>query len=314
MKKDIVPIIRPNTVDSENKSRTLISVIVCAVVLLAMNGAADNATGSTLGTIESRTDMEPPYRNGLGNRDREVKVSSWVLGVAGFYCISMFLVPLMMPTDSVPELSGRANMMDYASGNSWGNNDHFDGGEMGHNQSAHGGEFAWSELNPYYAFVYAFGDLNCHQKHERSWTINGNQMPVCARDVGIFLGLALGGWWFSRRGLNRWTIRDSFLTLFPDTMIAPLYKNDHRLSAMFGIGLLFCLPVVLDGGIQAITAYESINSMRIITGTPFGFIIGWYLCASLSSRPEKFNLDASMVQLPSGARLSIAETAVDESE
>jgi len=258
--------------------------------------------------------MEPPYRNGLGGREREIKVSRWVFGIAGFYCISMFLVPMMMPHGTVPELSGRANMMDYTSEESWGNQDHYEGGEMGHNQSAHGGTFAWSDLNPYYAFVYAFGDLNCHQKHERSWVINGNQMPVCARDVGIFFGLALGGWWFSRRGLNRWTIRDSFLTLLPDSMIAPLYMKDRRLSAMLGMGVLFCLPVVLDGGIQAITAYESINPMRILTGLPFGFIIGWYLCASLSSRPEKFGFDASQVHLPAGARLSAAVNAQDESE
>ncbi|MDP6844056.1 MAG: DUF2085 domain-containing protein [Candidatus Thalassarchaeaceae archaeon] len=279
-----------------------------------MKEAAENTTGSTLGATGSRADMEPPFRNGLKERGREIKVSRWVLGIAGFYCISMFLVPFMMPTGSVPELSGRANMMDYSSEGSWGNHDHVEDGEMGHNQSAHGGTFAWSELNPYYAFVYAFGDLNCHQKHERSWTINGNQMPVCARDVGIFLGLALGGWWFSRRGLNRWTIRDSFLTLFPDSMIAPLYTSDRRLSAMFGTGILFCLPVVLDGGIQAISAYESVNPVRILTGIPFGFIIGWYLCASLSSRPEKFGFEAADVQLPAGARLSTAENTSDESE
>ena len=279
-----------------------------------MKGAAEKTIGSTLDTIQSRTNMEPPFRNGLNERDREVKVGRWVLGIAGFYCISMFLVPFLMPAGTVPELSGRANMMDYSSEDSWGNHAHSDEGEMGHNQSAHGGTFAWSELNPYYAFVYAFGDLNCHQKHERSWTINGNQMPVCARDVGIFLGLALGGWWFSRRGLNRWTIRDSFLTLFSDSLVAPLYVNDRRLSSMFGIGLLFCLPVVLDGGIQALTSYESVNSVRILTGLPFGFIIGWYFSASLSSRPEKFGHDAGQVYLPAGARLSLPVETFDESE
>ena len=99
-------------------------------------------------------------------------------------------------------------------------------------------------------------------------------MPVCARDVGIFFGLALGGWWFSRKGLNRWTIRDTFLTMFPDDRIAPLYSKDRRLMAMFGIGILFCLPVVLDGGIQAISDYESVNLLRVMTGVPFGFIVG----------------------------------------
>ena len=270
----------------------------------AIKEAEEKTTVSTLEAIGSRAVMEPPYRNGLSERGREKKVGRWVLGIAGFYCISMFLVPFLMPTGTVPELSGRANMMDYASEDSWGNHDHADDGEMGHNQSAHGGTFAWTDLNPYYAFVYAFGDLNCHQKFERSWTINGNQMPVCARDVGIFFGLAFGGWWFSRRGVNRWTIRDSFLSLFSDSLIEPLYMNDRRLTAMFGIGLLFCLPVILDGGIQAVTSYESNNLLRVTTGIPFGFIIGWYFSASISSRPDRFGHDASKVHLPAGARLS----------
>jgi uncharacterized membrane protein len=279
-----------------------------------MKEAAEIQTASTLCVTASRASMEPPFRNGLDDRSREKKVGRWVLGIAGFYCISMFLVPFLMPTGSVPELSGRANMFDYANEDSWGNQDHYEGGEIGHKQSEHGGSFAWSELNPYYALIYAFGDLNCHQKYDRSWTINDNQMPVCARDVGIFLGLAFGGWLFSRRGLNRWTIRDSFLTLFPDSTIDRLYINDRRMTAMLGIGLLFCLPVILDGGIQAITAYESTNPVRILTGLPFGFIIGWYFSASLSSRPDRFDLDASLVKLPAGAHLTTGDTMSDESE
>ncbi|MEE2747801.1 MAG: DUF2085 domain-containing protein [Candidatus Thermoplasmatota archaeon] len=278
-----------------------------------MKWAAENPIGSTLDAIGSRTAMEPPFRNGLRDRSRETKVGRWVLGIAGFYCISMFLVPMMMDEGTVPKLSGRANMMDYSTLDSWGNDDHPEGSEMGHEQSEHG-TFAWSKLNPYYAFVYAFGDLNCHQKHERSWVINGNQMPVCVRDVGIFFGLALGGWWFSRRGINRWTIRDSFLTLFPDKFIEPLYRNDKRLLAMCGVGILFCLPVILDGGIQAITSYESTNALRLATGIPFGFILGWYFSASFSSRPNKFDFDASNVMLPAGARLAPPQKAFEESE
>ena len=280
-----------------------------------MKGVAEIATGSTLDAIGSRADMEPMFRNGLSERDRETKVGRWVLGIAGFYCISMFLVPYLLPTGTVPELSGRANMMDYSSGDSWGNKEHSEHGEMGHNQSAHGGTFAWSELsNPYYAFVYAFGDFNCHQKHERSWGINGNQMPVCARDVGIFFGLALGGLVFSRRGLNRWTIRDSFLTLFPDSWTEQFYIKDQRLYAMWGISILFCLPVVLDGGIQAVSDYESNNLLRVLTGLPFGFIIGWYFGASMSSKSSNFEQEAANVRLPAGARLAAPQQMFDESE
>ena len=101
------------------------------MMLPAMKGAAEKAIESTLEAIRCRAAMEPPFRNGIGDRSREIKVSRWVFGIAGFYCISMFLVPFMMPTDTVPELSGRANMFDYANEESWGNQDHYEGGEMG---------------------------------------------------------------------------------------------------------------------------------------------------------------------------------------
>ena len=92
--------------------------------------------------------MEPQFRNGLGDRSREKKVGRWVFGIAAFYCVSMFLVPFLMPEDSVPELSGRANAFDYYNEDSWGNQEHREESKIGHNQSAHGGTFAWSELNP----------------------------------------------------------------------------------------------------------------------------------------------------------------------
>ena len=53
-------------------------------------------------------------KNGLGVRRHEKKVSFVLGGVAATYLVLCFLAPLLMPTDSVPELSGRANAIDYA--------------------------------------------------------------------------------------------------------------------------------------------------------------------------------------------------------
>ena len=249
-------------------------------------------------------------RNGAPNNDRERKVAAWIAGIAGFYVVSLFLVPMLMPANSVPELSVRANTIDYWSEGSWGNHEHEEGGAMVHNQSAHGGAFVVSELNPYFLFVYAFGDLNCHQKHERSWEINGNQMAVCARDVGIFFGITIGALWFAYRGRNRWTVRDTFLTLLPDEWLEVAYVKDQRLLWMWGLLFIIGAPMVLDGGIQAVTAYESTNPMRLATGAPFGFAIAWLFASSLSARPQVFDHDASKVILPGGARLVSTETEV----
>ena len=244
-------------------------------------------------------------RNGLENRSRERKIGNWVGGVSTFFLISFFLVPAYLPSDSVPDLSGRANMIDYYSDDSWGNVQSSEGQSAGHNQSIHG-NFAWSELDPYAAFVYGFGDLNCHMKWERSWDINGNQMPVCVRDIGIFLGLAIGGFLFSRRGLNRWTLRDSFLSMFPDDKLDATYKNNTRTRMMLIVAAISVIPMALDGFTQMLTDYESTAFMRLITGTPFGIFIGSFLASSFSARPHYFSKDPSMVQLPSGSRFTLS--------
>ena len=241
-------------------------------------------------------------RNGRGDRLREIKVSKILAGIGGGYLLLCFLVPMAMPEGSVPQLSGRANAIDYATFDSWGNTNVGEHADMGHDQSEHGGFFAWSELNPIFAFTYAFGDLNCHQKHERSWEINGNQMPVCARDIGIFLGFALGAALFGWRGLNRWTIRDTFLSVFPDDFLQTTYANDNRTRDMAILLTLGIVPMAIDGFTQLLTDYESVNPLRLVTGMAAGMVIGWFVCASLCARASGFD-GASSVILPGEARL-----------
>ena len=241
-------------------------------------------------------------RNGLTSREREQRVGRIVAAAVGAYLLLCFLVPLVLPEGTVPELSGRANALDYASQESWGNLNHGDDAKLGHDQPSRG-TFAWSELNPFWGFVYAFGDLNCHQKHERSWEINGNQMPVCTRDIGIFIGLFIGAALFGLRGVNRWTVRDTFLSVFPDEKIETLYLKDRRMVAMLlviGIGLV---PMGIDGFTQLLTGYESTNPVRVVTGLFSGLVIGWWFSAALCARAAFFEEDATRVSLPANARL-----------
>jgi uncharacterized membrane protein len=41
------------------------------------------------------------------------------------------------------------------------------------------------------AAVYLFGSTICHQRPERSFLLDGAQLPVCARCAGIYLGAAV---------------------------------------------------------------------------------------------------------------------------
>jgi len=244
-------------------------------------------------------------KNGLVGRSREKKVSLILGGFSFILLILFFLAPSFLPEDSVPKLSGRANLIDYAFEDSWGNGQHGEDSEVGHDQSLNGGSFAWSELNPFWALAYGFGDLNCHQKHERSWEINGNQMPVCTRDIGIFLGFSIGCMLFGSRGFNRWTVRDTFLSVIPDSWLQLIYEKDMRMISMVSILFLGLIPMGLDGTTQLLLdSYESNNLLRIVTGFVSGMVGGWWFCSAFSARPRVFQ-DASDVILPAGSRLVI---------
>lgn len=129
------------------------------------------------------------------------------------WAVVVLISPWTLPAGSVPDLSGRSGSLD--------NMDSIE------------------EMNPLAAAVYIIGDVYCHQRLDRSFTMNGNEMPFCARDVGIFLGLALG--------------------MLIIMMIRPRFR--------FWLFLVLVVPIILDGGMQLLGLYESNNAMRLITGT-----------------------------------------------
>ena len=66
------------------------------------------------------------------------------------------------------------------------------------------------------AAMYVAGSLVCHQRPERSFHLDGAQLPVCARCAGLYAGVSLGvlGWMglagIGRRASSRarfWTAR-----------------------------------------------------------------------------------------------------------
>jgi len=107
--------------------------------------------------------------------------------------------------------------------------------------------------NPLARFAYRFGDRYCHQKDHRSLFLNGNQMPVCARDIGLFAGIFLG------------------------SVVGAMYRRSIKLWIL----ALFLLPMAVDGGLQALTSYESWNPLRVATGLIGGLAIGIYVNGSI---------------------------------
>jgi uncharacterized membrane protein len=124
--------------------------------------------------------------------------------------------PLMVPSDTLLDLTGTVGMREN--------------------------DAQFESLSVVPRTMYIIGDLECHQIAERSFFLNGNQMPFCSRDLGLFIGLMVG---FG-------------IATFISIQVNPVLL------------ILGMLPLGLDGGIQMVTEYESTNALRMATGVLAG--------------------------------------------
>lgn len=93
--------------------------------------------------------------------------------------------------------------------------------------------------------------FGCHTRADRSFFLKEKQFPICARCTGELVGILL---------------------------IATTYWIYHPIT-QYAIILLF--PMILDGGIQLLTKYESNNTLRLLTGFLFGYALFQLLISSL---------------------------------
>jgi uncharacterized membrane protein len=139
------------------------------------------------------------------------------------WAVLQALAPISLPGSSVKDLSGMVGVSD-------------------NEKLIEKMPFPWNS-------VYSMGDRLCHQKAERSFFINGNEMPFCSRCTAIWLGLAIG------LGLM---------------MLYTIQLNEKFLFAII-IGIV---PVGIDGVGQLLGFWESTNIIRLITGVLAGTVCG----------------------------------------
>ncbi len=82
--------------------------------------------------------------------------------------------------------------------------------------------------------------IGCHQRSDRSYSFGGRQFPICARCLGLLIGLPL-----------------------------PLVCRINVAAA-----IVCLLPLLLDGGTQALRFRESVNWLRLVTGAVFSLGFG----------------------------------------
>ena len=114
---------------------------------------------------------------------------------------------------------------------------------------------------------YSFGD--CLPSDRLSYTraneveIGGEigyKLPVCSRDVAIYLAMLLG----------------ALVLPFVRRVESDLWPNKWLLVAA-------CIPIAIDGGTQLVGMRESSNSIRMITGFVVGVALPFYIVPMLNS-------------------------------
>jgi len=185
-----------------------------------------------------------------------------LLSLNTLWTLSFFLAPFTIPPGSFAFQTGGANQMD-----------HWD---------------IWRTFWIYPQAVYAFGDIQCHQMGTRSLWLNGNQMPMCARMISMYL-FANFGLLAAALGPRSTSTGQVMLGALPE----PLRRYLARFGPERGSAILVVvglLPIAIDGFTQLLTPYESTNVTRILTGLPGGFV-GGLLVGAMFVSMKQFSLE-----------------------
>lgn len=151
----------------------------------------------------------------------------------GALCSAVLLinisVTLLNPTGSISNLDGIIGKIDHGT--------------------------LWNTLDPISNLFYTIGYYCCHQEGARSLSLNGNQMPICIREIFLLLGMAVG-----------------FLILSTHTVLPAKER--------FILCTVLILITPMEWGIEHYLGFSS-QAVRAIVSVITGFAFAGFLSAIL---------------------------------
>ncbi len=195
------------------------------------------------------------------------KVLLFLFGLNLVWVVSLFVAPFTIAPGTFAYTVGRANVVD-----------HWD-------------LYAQPSFNWYAKVIYVIGDAQCHQLWYRSLWLNGNQLPMDARMVSLYVFGEFGLLWAmaaSPSSSASWGIANAFPARVRRWAERVGVERFAVLVVVLGI-----LPVAVDGFTQLfseVTHYESTNLTRVLTGIPGGLVSGLLLGVMVKSI-RQFNLE-----------------------
>jgi uncharacterized membrane protein len=117
-------------------------------------------------------------------------------------------------------------------------------------------------MDLFVTLVFAVGATICHQRPERSFFLEGHQLPVCARCTGLYLSGVLGFVaWLGVKSARHWR----------PTAIDP--------RSAVRILVLACIPTLISVATAVIGVWDGSNVTRAMLAIPLGLTAGAIVAA-----------------------------------
>ena len=112
--------------------------------------------------------------------------------------------------------------------------------------------------------AYLIGDIACHQEMSRSIVLNGSQMPICIRDLGILAGALVG------------------------CTALPAVIDRLRGNRAFAIGVALTLMTGVEWAVEGVVGDMPVPRFAsgLITGMGASMLLGWWMEKSLQPAEE----------------------------
>ena len=110
--------------------------------------------------------------------------------------------------------------------------------------------------------IFAVGSLVCHQRPERSFFVDGRQLPVCARCTGLYVSGAVGLMaWLAFKIARRWR---------------PIAVDPRRAARVL---VLVAIPTALSLATGMLGVWDGDNLTRALLALPLGAVAGAIVAA-----------------------------------
>jgi Predicted membrane protein (DUF2085) len=123
------------------------------------------------------------------------------------------------------------------------------------------------------ALPYAIGAVICHQQAARSFALWSQQLPVCARCTGIYIGAAIAALVVPFRGARGSRPRDRGSE-----------RAARHLNAKRALLIAAALPTLATLAYEWSTSTTPSNIVRAIAGFPLGAAVAWVILAAVDDQ------------------------------